>query len=199
VTDFELIEVLREDVLSGARALLGAVLARGERSARIVEVEAYRHDDPASHAYRKTRMKNMAMFGPAGCAYIYRSYGCHWMLNVVAGEVGDGSAVLIRAAMPEEGIPSMLASRSVRQNRQLLSGPGKLAQAFDIGPWDNALPLIGPDAAGLRIHPPARRSESILETPRIGIAIGKWHDVPWRFVDGAYREWASGPKRSTGP
>ena len=81
-------QILQQDVLKASPALLGWELVRGNLRARIVEVEAYRHDDPACHAFGKSKMKNMALYASPGLAYVYFTYGSHWMLNVVTGEAG---------------------------------------------------------------------------------------------------------------
>jgi DNA-3-methyladenine glycosylase len=188
----ELIQILAEDVVEGSKALLGATLVRGNMRGRIVETEAYRHDDPACHAFGKRAMKNMALWGQPGNSYVYFTYGNHWMLNVVAHREGEAAAVLIRAAEPLEGISDMQINRGLEDVRNLLSGPGKLARSFNVTSKDNDLPLFD-CASPLFIEPALRPLDNIIEGPRIGIAEGKWHEVPWRFVDGERLQWVSKP------
>jgi DNA-3-methyladenine glycosylase len=186
-----LLQLLSQDVVAASPALLGCILVHGQMRARIVEVEAYRGvDDPACHAFGKTRMKNMVMFGPPGHAYVYLNYGMHWMLNVVAHAPGDAAAILIRAAEPLAGLQEMRQNRPTRRDQDLLSGPGKLTQAFGIAAAHNGRDLLSGEA--LRIEP-GEPPATVLTGPRIGIREGKWHDVPWRFLDGDRLEWASRP------
>ena len=191
----DLLELLSQDVLQAAPALLGWRLKRGDLEARIVEVEAYRgSDDPAAHSFGKTKMKNMAMFGPPGHAYVYFNYGVHWMLNVVAHGPGDAAAILIRAGEPISGLEVFRQRRpKARRDEDLLSGPGKLAAAFAVGPQDNGLSLLQPDDDRVHLHlvPPDLPIGAVLAGPRIGIAVGKAHDRPWRFVDGDRLRWVS--------
>lgn len=130
------------------------------------------------------------MFGPVGRAYVYFTYGNHWMLNVVAHAEGEAGAVLIRAAEPLSGIELMGERRKTRQVRNLLSGPGKLCQAFGIDRRHYGLDLF--HGGDLRIEV-GDQAKDIRVGPRIGIAVGKGHETPWRFVDGAAREWLSRP------
>ena len=187
--------ILQEDVLAAAPMLLGWMLACGDLRARIVEVEAYRSDEPAAHSYRKTKMKNMAMFGPAGHAYVYFNYGCHWMLNLVAHDEGNAAAILVRAAEPLSGHEVFRQRRpKARRDEDLLSGPGKLASAFGITGQDNGADLLRPYDSLHDLHlSPGARPKSILRGPRVGIAIGKAHDYLWRFVDGESMRWVSKP------
>ena len=191
-------DLLREDVVAAARALLGWTLHRGSLAAQIVETEAYRYDEAACHAYGKTKMKNMALFGPPGRAYIYFTYGCHWMLNISALEEGSAAAVLIRAAMPLSGQETMASRRpkAVRET-DLLSGPGKLAAAFGIDARQNELDLLEPNED--LFFAPGDAATDILVGPRVGIAIGKAHDYPWRFIDRGLLKWASKPWPRSGP
>lgn len=178
------------DVVEAAQALLGAVLVRGERRARIVETEAYRaEDDPACHAYRKRTARNETMWGVPGRAYVYLNYGLHWMLNVAAHEPGRAAAVLVRAAEPLEGFELFRALRPGIAERELMNGPGKLCRAFEITREDDGVDLFGPDSE-LRIEP-GEPPASIVAGPRIGIAVGQ--DLPWRFADATRLPWVSKP------
>jgi DNA-3-methyladenine glycosylase len=195
----DLIDLLRRDVLKAAPALLGATIVWGDLRARVVETEAYRgEDDPACHAYGKTKMRNMGLFGEPGRAYIYFNYGVHWMLNITAHEPGHGAGILFRAAEPLSGLNIMRTSRMGQSGRQiedrnLLSGPGKLCRAFGITGEQNGLELIA-NTSGLHIVPAEHPVTNVIRGPRVGIAKGKWHEVPWRFVDGDRLNWVSAPK-----
>ena len=191
MTREELLAILTEDVVAAAPALLGATLVRGDMRARIVEVEAYRSDDPACHAYNKRTPRTEIMFGRAGIAYVYFNYGVHWMLNIVAHAPEEPAAILIRAAAPIAGLDQMRQNRQVAKDRDLLSGPGKLAKAFGITGADNGIDLLALNSTDLHILPAEVPVTNVQATPRIGIAEGKWHDVPWRFIDGDAVGWVS--------
>ncbi|HEY3780758.1 MAG TPA: DNA-3-methyladenine glycosylase [Fimbriimonadaceae bacterium] len=188
-----LLEALRHDVVSGAEQLLGAILVRGNRRARIVEVEAYRQeDDPGSHAFRGLTPRNQIMFGKAGVAYVYFNYGCHWMLNVTANAEGRAAAVLIRAAEPLAGLEEFRELRpKVKHDYDLLSGPGKLAAGFGITKKDYGIDLFDP-SSDLRIEAGAAPTK-IVQGIRIGLALGKGEEIPWRFVDGDAGKYVSKP------
>ncbi len=158
-----------------APELIGAWLLVDGVGGVIVEVEAYHHTDPAAHSYIGKTERNAVMFGPPGYAYVYRSYGIHWCLNFVCEEEGSASAVLIRALEPKEGLAAMRRRRGVREERQLCSGPGKLAQALAISRKHNGLPLDkAPFALIARVSEPP-----IAAGVRIGIT--KAADKPWRY------------------
>jgi len=149
----------------------------GLASGVIVETEAYRPEDPACHAYKGPTMRNRNIFGPAGIAYVYLSYGTHNLLNVVCEPEGVGSAVLLRALRPEEGEELMAGRRG--RSRDLCNGPGRLTQALGID-----LAFDGQDlTSGNLTISEGRRPDGIVETTRIGISRGT--DLPWRYlVDG---------------
>jgi DNA-3-methyladenine glycosylase len=169
-----------------ARQLLNKVLVRGNRSARIVEVEAYCGAvDPGSHAFRGRTTRNATMFGPAGSLYVYFTYGMHWCANAVCGDVDDGVAVLLRAAAPLTGLEEMRAARGVvaKRDRDLCSGPAKLCQAFALDREHDGADLVSGDRGVVivddGVRPPRRPGNSV----RIGLTAGAEH--PWRwYVEG---------------
>jgi DNA-3-methyladenine glycosylase len=177
-----------------AAQLLGKRLVRsidGRRlSGIIVETEAYCDaDEPdlACHGDRanagRPTLRTEVMFGPAGFAYVYFTYGMHWMFNVVTGENGVASAVLIRALEPEEGQEAMARHRARRRRDEWTNGPGKLAQALAIDKSLNGANLCRPDShiwieEGSFIDP-----VRIERGRRIGLGSTPepWRSVPWRF------------------
>lgn len=182
------------DPVAGARALLGCTLAtRDGLRCRIVEAEAYGGaDDPGSHAYRGPTPRCLTMFGPPGRAYIYLSYGCHWMLNVSCCPEGTGSAVLIRAALPIDGLDLMRSRRpKAGGDRGLLRGPGRLAQALGLDREHDGSDLLDPADSFLWLEPAAEPPVDVLATRRIGLAPGKGDLTRWRFVDKQLEWWAS--------
>jgi DNA-3-methyladenine glycosylase len=167
-----------------ARDLIGCVLRHGESAGRIVEAESYHQAEPASHAYVGLTPRNRWLFGPPGTAYVYRSYGIHACLNVVAEEDGVGAAVLIRALEPLEGLDLMRRRRGLDRPEDLCSGPGKLTQALGIGLELDGSSLLGGPVEVLPGPADARRPE-IVRGERIGIT--KAADLPWRFCDATSR------------
>lgn len=133
------------------------------------------------------------MFGRPGIAYVYFTYGNHWMLNLVCHEPDDAAAILIRAAKPLAGLDAMFASRpQAAKERDLLSGPGKLCQAFGIDRRFNAIDLLHPESE-LRLELPEDAVERVLIGTRIGLTPGKGDELPWRFIEADEAEWASRP------
>ena len=162
------------DVVTVARALIGVTVTINGVGGTIVETEAYDAGDPASHSFSGPGMRNAAMFGPAGAAYVYRIYGLHHCLNVTCG---DGAAVLIRALAPTQGMEIMRARRATTQVEALLcAGPGRLCKALGVDLSLDAAPLDAPPFAwrDRTAEPP------VAVGPRIGIT--RAAEVPWRFV-----------------
>ncbi len=151
------------DALIVAPELLNKVLVVGGRTARIVEVEAYTADDPASHSFRGRTARNASMFGPAGRWYVYLIYGMHHCLNLVTGVEGDGQAVLIRSVLID----------SVHPGRT--RGPGRLCRELGIDrSLDGAEAFVAHDG----VAPPA----TPIVTSRIGIS--KAIELPRRWLVG---------------
>ncbi|MBL8040548.1 MAG: DNA-3-methyladenine glycosylase [Chthonomonas sp.] len=186
-------ELLRTDLHQSAIALLGATLVRGELRSRIVEVEAYDGiGDPGCHAFRGKTKRNEPLFGPPGTAYVYFTYGNHWMLNIATFEEGRAGAVLFRAAIPESGLEQMRLNRpKAKTDRDLLSGPGKIAAAYQLGGEYNGIDLLDPRSV-VSIEP-APELRPYCCGMRIGLAKGKGDDLPWRYVDAEAGRWLSCP------
>jgi len=154
--------------------------------AEVVETEAYLGpEDEASHAAARIgrTARNAAMFGSPGTAYIYRIYGLHWCLNAVTGPAGFPAAVLMRAARPVRGVDVISRRRGRVGERDLLRGPGRLAQGLGIDGSLNGSPLAG-EALRIVMGQPVERS-AIRRGPRIGIR----HDAEARL-----RFWIAGSR-----
>lgn len=170
-------------VLEVARDLLGCTVIHRGCTARIVETEAYHQSEPACHGYgrppRPTR-RTAPIFGPPGYAYVYRSYGLHAMLNAVCEPDGTAAAVLIRAVEPLAGLNAIRRNRPGREDRDLTSGPGKLAQALAIGlDLDRTDLVTGP----IRLAEPPLGARPVRLVAGVRVGITKAAELPWRFAD----------------
>jgi DNA-3-methyladenine glycosylase len=159
-----------------APALIGAQLYVDGVGGVIVEVEAYDHEDPASHGFGNRRTaRNASMFLGGGHAYVYRSYGVHWCLNVVCGEEGVADAVLIRALKPTRDVHEMRLRRGLDDIRLLCSGPGRLCQALG----------VTREHDGLRLDEPpfqlVARTGAVEIVTGLRIGITKAPEKPWRY------------------
>ena len=180
--------------------LLGWSIACRGAAAVITEVEAYHQEEPAAHSYGgRPTPRTAGLFGPPGTAYVYLSYGMHWCANLVTGPDGSGEAVLLRAAVPVFGQELIVARRG--RERDLLTGPGRLAQGLDIQRDDTGRLMLRDDVATLADALDAAAdgpviwrdpelaaslgravpvgAERLRVGPRIGIT--KAVDLPWRF------------------
>ncbi|MEV8517824.1 DNA-3-methyladenine glycosylase [Dactylosporangium sp. NPDC051484] len=174
-----LLDRLRGPVEDAARALLGCRLTAGGVTVRLTEVEAYSGtgEDPASHAHRGRTPRNAIMFGPAGYAYVYFTYGMHYCMNVVCGADGTASAVLLRAAEVVGGIDTARSRRpAARRDADLARGPARLCSALAIDSTFYGTYLLGGHLVEpAEPEPPSR----IASGPRVGVTGA--HDKPWRF------------------
>lgn len=194
-----------QETLTVAQALLNCVLVhrspQGVTVGRISETEAYTTGDPACHAYRGRTVRNAAMFGPPGHAYLYLIYGAHTCFNMVCAPEGVAEAVLVRALEPLAGWELMRVRRSlverdvsgesaappterdrIREARFLCGGPGKLCAAMGMTLAESGFDLTG--GSVISVHPPlppfkTPDPENLIATPRIGITQGV--ELPWRF------------------
>ena len=170
-------EFFARSVHEVAPELVGCTLLVDGFGGRIVEVEAYDGEDPASHGFRGRTERNRSMFGPPGHAYVYRSYGIHWCLNLVCDEEGRAEAVLVRALEPTSALDAMRKRRGVDDERLLCSGPGRLCQALGVTGGHDGLPLDQPPFALLPREP---AELEVLSGPRVGITQAS--ERPWRYA-----------------
>ena len=176
--------------LKVARELIGTRLVRildGQRLVGLItETEAYVGvKDLGSHAKAGRTPRTTIMFGPAGHAYVYFTYGNHWMLNVVTEEEGTAGAVLIRAIQPVEGIEAMLERRSGRDT----FGPGKLAQAMGITGNENGIDLTKKNGRLWLEQGQTVPERLVTKGPRVGLYTvpEPWKSKPWRFMVRGWR------------
>ena len=164
-----------------APELLNKVLVHGARRARLVEVEAYVGSiDPGSHSFRGETPRTKVMFGPAGHLYVYFTYGIHWCANAVCGAVGEGTAVLLRAAEPLAGLDEMWRLRATaRTERDLCRGPARLCQAFGLSGDHNGLDVVGARAVVQIVDDGVPPPDDPGVSTRGGLTAGS--DLPWRW------------------
>lgn len=184
-----LAQLLEGGVHDVAARIVGWTLLVDGVGGRIVEVEAYSEDDPASHAFAGPTARNASMFGPPGHLYVYRSYGIHWCANVVCERPGRGAGVLLRALEPTHGLERMRVRRGVVDDRLLCSGPGRLTQALGLTRDDDGADLSRPP---FDLIPPAKAAV-VERTVRIGIS--RATEQPWRYVE-AGSSWSSRRRRA---
>lgn len=171
-----------------ARDLLGKRLVRKQGGLRlsgiILETEAYRgEEDLGCHARAGLTRRTQVMYGPPGHAYVYFTYGMHWMLNFVTEQAGFPAAVLIRAILPMEGL-EVIQQRRARQGRaHWTDGPAKLCQALGIDGRQNGIDLCSNQAEIFVENGVALQEESIEVGPRVGLfnVPEPWKSIPWRF------------------
>lgn len=178
------------NVLTVAEELLGKIFIYEDKnldvnlSAKIVEVEAYNGKiDEASHSFKGITKRNEIMFNSGGFLYVYFTYGIHYCANIVTGKKGEGSAVLLRAMEPISGVEIFNKRRfnseivDKLKNNNLLNGPGKICQAFNINKNHNGLDITKNPIYIL--DKPKLSKDEIVQTKRIGIK--KSVELPWRF------------------
>jgi DNA-3-methyladenine glycosylase len=172
---------LAQSSVEVAQRLLGSWLVREQDGelmvGSIVETEAYDRTDAASHSFKGKTPRTEVLFGPSGQAYVYFTYGMHYCMNVVTGKEGEGSAVLIRALEPIQGLERMRRNRPHVSDQQLLNGPAKLCQALHINRQQNGHDLQKPPLQ-LVLQSPLPPTK-IVQTTRVGITRDTHR--PWRF------------------
>jgi DNA-3-methyladenine glycosylase len=181
-------EFYARNTLLVARELLGMRLVRTEGGQRcggiIIEAEAYRgEEDLACHARAGRTQRTELMYGPAGHAYIYFTYGMHWMLNFVTEGEGIPAAVLIRSIRPTLGVETIAARRDGQPAQHWTDGPAKLCQALNIDGRLNGLDLCAPGAEiFVEVGEPVPEA-NVEVTARIGLFTvpEPWKSMPWRF------------------
>ncbi len=188
-------DFFKRSTLAVARALLGQRLVRLENGALrtsglIVETEAYiGTEDLGCHARAGRTPRNETMWGPPGHAYVYFTYGMHWMLNFVTESDGYPAAVLIRSLIPREGLERIRQRRSGRHESVLTNGPAKLCQALAVDRSLDGTDLCHSTSTLFVESEPQIPDVHVITGPRIGLNTvpEPWKSIPWRFrVDQAY-------------
>lgn len=177
--------LLSAPVLQVAPRLLGAHLVAGGVVVRLTEVEAYAGEsDPGSHAFRGRTPRTEVMFGPAGHAYVYFTYGMHWCLNTVAGPDGTASGVLLRAGEVVDGLDIARSRREGVRDRDLCRGPARLTRTLGVVGKHSGLDLLDPSSPVRLVLADPAGPHVVRSGPRVGVA-GTGADAPWRFwLDG---------------
>lgn len=180
--------------LQVARDLLGTRLVQLEGNRRIagyiMETEVYRgEEDLGCHAKAGLTLRTRVMYGPPGHAYVYFTYGMHWMLNFVCEEEGFPAAVLIRGLFPSEGLDLIAHRRHGRPREQWTNGPAKICQAFGIDGKVNDADLCAPEAELFVERGEEVPESSVTTGPRVGLNTvpEPWKNVPWRYLVEGYR------------
>lgn len=164
-----------------APMLLGGLLVAGGVTVRLTEVEAYAgEDDPGSHAFRGRTPRTQVMFGPAGRAYVYFTYGMHWCLNVVTGPEGVASGVLLRAGEVVEGLATARQRRPGVTDRDLCRGPARLTRTLGVTGAHIGTDLLAPSSDVRLLLPGGAPGAAVEVGPRVGVA-GAGGLTPWRF------------------
>jgi DNA-3-methyladenine glycosylase len=179
----------QEEVTLVARRLLGKRLIRnldGSRvGGRIIETEAYRgEEDLACHAHVGKTQRNAILYEKGGKAYVYFTYGMHWLVNAVTGDAGFPAAVLIRAILPEEGLAEIRARRAGRPEADWCNGPAKICQALNIDGSLSGCSLFDKKSE-LWIEQDISVPDALVKTgPRIGLGTTPepWKSMPWRYL-----------------
>ncbi len=182
-------EWLARPAVQVAPALLGARLVRVEPdgarvSGIIVETEAYGpQEDLGCHCKAGPTPRARLLYGPPGLAYVYFTYGMHWLFNVVVDREGTPAAVLVRALWPEEGLERMAARRAGRPFRQWTDGPAKLCRALDIDGRFHGLDLTTADAPLFLEFAWQFPLRAVTTGPRVGLNTvpEPWKSIPWRW------------------
>lgn len=183
-------EFYQRPAVEVARALLGCHLVRQVNGGRMVgligETEAYQgEEDQGCHARVGRTARTKIMYGPAGHAYIYFTYGMHWLLNAITGAEGEPAAVLIRAILPLEGQAMMATYRpNLAHQAGWLNGPAKLTQAMHVDGKLNGIDLCRQDGDLLIEHGVAVSDALITTGPRVGLnnVPEPWRSIHWRFL-----------------
>jgi len=182
-------EFFAQPALQVARQVLGMRLVRLENGQRvagfIIEAEAYRgEEDLGCHCRAGRTPRTQTLYGPPGYAYVYFTYGMHWMLNFVAEPENYPSAILIRAIQPTEGLEVIAARREGQPPHLWTDGPAKICQALNIDQSFNQADLCAPDSQLFVERDTPVPEQNVTVGPRVGLNTvpEPWKSIPWRFL-----------------